>query len=98
MPFGGHRMTIAEKASAISTLRARFEAAGRDPSTLEVCDALGSVDGSLERSMEQIPALAEAGVTIVRVHLRRFSPSPDEIIRTLEQVARRFEPLRALRT
>ncbi len=94
MPFGGHRMTISEKASAIEVLRQRFAEAGRDPSTLEVCDALQSVDGSLERSMEQIPALAAAGVTIVRVHLRRFSPGPDEIIRTLEEVVRRFERVR----
>jgi probable F420-dependent oxidoreductase len=97
MPFGGHRMSVADKASAIAELRSRFVAAGREPSSLEVCDALSSVDGSLERSMEQIPALAEAGVTIVRVHLRRFSPGPDEILRTLDEVVRRFEPLRALR-
>ena len=54
------------------------------------------MDGSLERTLEQVPALAEAGVTIVRVHLRRFSPGPDEIIRTIEEVVRRFEPLRAV--
>ena len=95
MPYGGHRMTVSQKADAIAVLRSRYEAAGRDPSSLEVCDALALVDGSLERSMDQIPALAEAGVTIVRVHLRRFSPGPDEIIRTLEQIVRHFEPLRA---
>jgi probable F420-dependent oxidoreductase len=95
MPFGGLRMTVAEKAAAIATLRERFVSAGRDPTTIEVCDALASVDGSLERSMEQIPALAEAGVTIVRIHLRRFSASPEAMLGTLEEVARRFEPLRS---
>jgi probable F420-dependent oxidoreductase len=97
MPFGGLRMTVAEKAAAIATLRERFVSAGRDPASIEVCDALASVDGSLERSMEQIPALAEAGVTIVRIHLRRFSPDAENILRTLEEVVRRFEPLRSLR-
>jgi alkanesulfonate monooxygenase SsuD/methylene tetrahydromethanopterin reductase-like flavin-dependent oxidoreductase (luciferase family) len=97
MPFGGLRMTVAERAAAISELRARFVSAGRDPASLEICDALGSVDGSLERSMDQIPALAEAGVTIVRIHLRRFSSGPDDVLRTLEEVVRRFEPLRSAR-
>jgi hypothetical protein len=46
--------------------------------------------------MDQIPALAEAGVTVVRVHLRRFSSGPDDVLPTLEDVVRRFEPMRAL--
>ena len=62
-----------------------------------LCDVLASVDHSLARSMEQIPALAEAGVGIVRVNLRHFSPGPDEVLRTLEEVVKRFEPLRAVR-
>jgi probable F420-dependent oxidoreductase len=94
MPFGGLRMTVAEKAAASATLRQRYVAAGRDPSTIEVCDALPSVDGSLERSMEQIPALAEAGVTIVRIHLRRYSLGPDDVLPALQRIVKRFEPLR----
>jgi hypothetical protein len=89
-------MTVSEKADAIALLRSRFVEAGRDPSALQICDALAEVDGSIERSMEQIPALAEAGVTIVRIHLRRFSRGPDDVLSTLEEVVRRFEPLRAL--
>jgi alkanesulfonate monooxygenase SsuD/methylene tetrahydromethanopterin reductase-like flavin-dependent oxidoreductase (luciferase family) len=96
MPFGGLRMSVAEKASAVSRLRSAYVAAGRDPGTLQVCDALGAVDGSLERTLEQIPELAAAGVTMVRVHLRRFSPGPDDVLGTLERVVRLFEPLRSL--
>lgn len=95
MPFGGLGMSASDKAAAIGVLRSRYAAAGRDPSSLEICDPIDPVDGSVARSFEQIPALAEAGVTIVRVHLRRLSPGPDEIIRTLEEVARRFEPFRS---
>ena len=97
MPYGGLRMTVAQKADAIAELRARFVEAGRDPSTLEVCDGVETVEGSVARTLEQVPALAEAGVTVIRVHLRRLAPGPDEVIRTLEEVVRRFEPLRALR-
>jgi probable F420-dependent oxidoreductase len=95
MPYGGLRMTVAEKATAIAELRARFEAAGRDPTSLEVCDALRTVPGSVERTLEQVPALAEAGVTIARVHLRHLSSGPDTLIATLADVVQRFEPLRA---
>lgn len=95
MPYGGLGMTLQQKADAIATLRERFAAAGRDPASLEVCDGLAPIDGSLERSMEQIPAMFEAGVTVIRVHVRRFARSPDEVLPTLEDAVRRFEPFRA---
>jgi alkanesulfonate monooxygenase SsuD/methylene tetrahydromethanopterin reductase-like flavin-dependent oxidoreductase (luciferase family) len=96
MPFGGLRMTVPQKAAAIGALREAFTTAGRDPASLQVCDVLGEVDGSLERTLDQIPALAEAGVTIVRVHLRRFARGPDDVLATLERVVKQFEPYRAL--
>jgi len=96
MPYGGLRMTVPEKATAIAELRARFVAAGRDPASLEVCDALGSVGGSVERTLEQVPALTEVGVSIVRAHLRHLSSGPDTVIATLEEIVRRFEPMRSL--
>ncbi|MBV9357437.1 MAG: TIGR03619 family F420-dependent LLM class oxidoreductase [Chloroflexi bacterium] len=97
IPYAGLRMTLAETAEAIATLRQAFVAAGRDPTSLDVCDGLPTVQGSLERSMEQIPAMAEAGINVVRVHLRRFSTSPEEVLPTLEAVVRQFEPYRAPR-
>jgi probable F420-dependent oxidoreductase len=96
MPYGGLRMTVPEKAAAIAELRSAFVAAGRDPLSLEVCDALGNVGGSVARTLEQVPALAEVGVTIVRAHLRHLSSGPDTVIATLEEIVRRFEPLRSL--
>jgi probable F420-dependent oxidoreductase len=95
MPYGGLGMTLDQKATAIRTLRERFVSAGRDPDALQVCDPIPE-DGSLERSMEQIPALADAGVTVVRVHLRRFAASADDVLATVERAARRFEPYRDL--
>jgi probable F420-dependent oxidoreductase len=96
MPYGGLRMTLEEKAEATRTLRAALVEASRDPSMLEVCDPLGSVDRSLERTLAQIPELVDAGVTIVRLHLRRFSSGPDEVLPTLERVVRLFETYRSL--
>jgi hypothetical protein len=47
--------------------------------------------------MDQIPALADAGVNVIRVHLRRFASSPDQALSVLDEVVKRFEPMRALR-
>jgi alkanesulfonate monooxygenase SsuD/methylene tetrahydromethanopterin reductase-like flavin-dependent oxidoreductase (luciferase family) len=96
MPYGGLRMTVAQKAAAIGTLRSKFVEDGRDPAALEVCDTLDDVDGSVERTLAEVPALAEAGVTVFRVHLRRLARGPDDVLPAMEQVARQFEPLRAL--
>jgi probable F420-dependent oxidoreductase len=95
MPYGGLRMTVQQKTDAISTLRERFVAAGRDPATLDVCDGMRDIDGSIERSLEQVPALAEAGVNVFRMHLRRFARSPDDVLPVIEEVVRRFEPYRS---
>jgi probable F420-dependent oxidoreductase len=96
MPYGGLNMTLEQKADAVATLRRAFVEAGRDPATLDICDGLSEVDGSLERSLEQVPALAEAGINVIRVHLRRFARDPDAVLPLVEETARRFEPLRAL--
>jgi len=90
-------MTLDQKAAAVATLREGFVAAGRDPATLDICDGLGTGDGSVARSLEQVPALAEAGINVIRVHLRRFAASPDEVLPLVAEVARRFEEYRALR-
>jgi probable F420-dependent oxidoreductase len=97
MLYGGLRMTLAQKTEAIATLRERFAAAGRDPAALDICDGVSEGGGPIARSMDEIPDMAEAGINVFRVHLRRFSSSPDEVLPTLEEVVRRFEPLRGLR-
>jgi probable F420-dependent oxidoreductase len=97
MPYGGLRMTLQQKADAIATLRASFVEAGRDPATLDICDGLREVDGSVARSLELIPAMAEVGINVFRVHLRRFARSPDDVLPVLEEVVRRFEEYRSLR-
>jgi len=97
MPYGGLRMTLDQKAAAVATLRAGFVAAGRDPATLDVCDGLSVVDGSVARSLEVVPAMAEAGINVIRVHLRRLARSPDEVLPLVAEITRRFEDYRALR-
>ena len=97
MPYGGLHMTLAEKAEAVARLREAFAQAGRDPASLDICDSLAPVDNSIARTLDQIPAHAEAGINIIRVHLRRLAKDPDEVLPVLEEVVRRFEPYRALK-
>ena len=94
MPYGAYAMTLAEKEAAIRLLRERFAAAGRDPSALEVTDTLAPVDGSIARSLEQVPGLAGAGVDVVRVPLRRFVDGADRVPDALREIAGRFEAYR----
>jgi len=82
------------EAEAVRILRQRFTEAGRDSASLAICDSLAPVDGSLERSMEQVPAMLDAGVTVVRVNLRRFMRSVDDVLPLVERAARLFEPYR----
>src|SRR5205823_5338042 len=91
MPYGGLHMTLAEKADAVARLREAFAQAGRDPASLDICDGLAAADNSIARTLDQIPAHAEAGINIIRLHLRRLAPSPDDVLSTLEEVVRRFE-------
>lgn len=91
MPFGVYGMTLEQKADAIRVLRDRLAAEGRDPDTLEVGDGLPPVEGSIARSMERVSALAEAGITMVRVPLRSFVREPADVPSVIEELVRRFE-------
>jgi hypothetical protein len=97
MPDGGLGMSLAQKADAIAELRARFAEAGRDAATLDICDGVREVDGSVARSLEHVPAMAAAGINVFRVHLRRFASNPDQIPAVLDEAVRRFADYRALR-
>ena len=90
MPYGAYGMTLEQKAAAIRELRERYMAAGRDANALEVVDMLMPVNGSVALSMEQVPALAAAGINVVRVPLRRFLQVPDQVPDVLEEIVTRW--------
>lgn len=96
MPFGAYGMTLEEKAAAIRALCERFVGVGRDPGALEVADSLPPVEGSIARSLEQIPAMAAAGIDVVRVPMRRFVRDAAEVPVAIDEIARRFGEYRGL--
>jgi alkanesulfonate monooxygenase SsuD/methylene tetrahydromethanopterin reductase-like flavin-dependent oxidoreductase (luciferase family) len=91
-------LDLAQKVDAIAELKEAFVNAGRDAATLELCDEVRAVDGDIAKSMEEIPALARAGITTVRMHLRRFLTQPDEALPKLEEIVRRFEQYREVKS
>lgn len=94
MPYAAYGMPLERKAEAIRVLRERYAAAGRDPDTLEVADTLAPVDGSVARTLEQVPAAAAAGIGIVRVPLRRFVSEPGQVPGVIEELVGRFAAYR----
>jgi probable F420-dependent oxidoreductase len=90
MPYGVYGMTLDHTADAIRQLRTRFSEAGRDPDKLEVADVLPVIEGSLKSSLEHVPAMAHAGITVARVSLRRFVTEPDQLPETIDDLVRHF--------
>jgi probable F420-dependent oxidoreductase len=96
MPFGGLRMSLEQKKDAVQMLRERYRQAGRDPASLNVCDEIAAIDGDIERSLAQVPAMAEAGSNVIRCNIRRYIKGPDDVLPVLERVVRVWEPYRHL--
>jgi alkanesulfonate monooxygenase SsuD/methylene tetrahydromethanopterin reductase-like flavin-dependent oxidoreductase (luciferase family) len=72
IPWGA---AAADPVSGITEMRDRLAEAGRDPEGLQVTGALRLVkrdDGAidLDRTMEVVPSLAEAGLTDLRIQFR----------------------------
>jgi probable F420-dependent oxidoreductase len=97
MPYGVYGMTLEQKADTIRELRQRFSEAGRDPDSLEIGDVLPPIEGSISRSLEQLPALLETGITTVRVPLRRLVTSPDQVPDVLQAAVTRFREVAGYR-
>ncbi len=90
MPLG---LSLEELERGTQWLRRAYERAGRDPDSIGVrsmvpvaLDARGRVD--LERTLEAVPALRQAGVTVAAFALGRFVNTRDEIRPFLERLGR----------
>jgi alkanesulfonate monooxygenase SsuD/methylene tetrahydromethanopterin reductase-like flavin-dependent oxidoreductase (luciferase family) len=68
----------------VKTIRAAFERAGRDPASLRVRAHVpmhygADGRGDLERSIAEIPALREAGVTVFEFEHHPYIRSPEDL-------------------
>lgn len=99
IPFQGYGESLEQIGAQVRRLREAMRAAGRDPASLDVACWTRTVGRPLAEVLEDLPAMAEAGVTVAEF---LFSPfvswpaSPGECGRFFEELARRFEDYRAL--
>ena len=47
-------------------------------------------------AVDDLCRVLEAGINVIRIHLRRFSASPDAVLPLVEEATRRFEEFRTL--
>ena len=78
----------------IERIREAYEAAGREPQRLEISFSLPIVADDLDRSLEGVPALREAGVTTLQVTVGRFVAGPHQAPAFCERLAAAFDPYR----
>lgn len=91
MPFVGPEPKPLEMmARGTAQIREAMQAAGRDPSRLEVSALLLPRGRALERALdEELPRLASAGVNHLRVQVSMFAASFDDVPRVIETLVRR---------
>ncbi len=78
-------------------IKAAMQAAGRDPSRLEIAALVMPRGRDLATTLEQdVPRFAAAGVTVVRVQISSFIQSLTEAGPFVEELVRRFEDYRGL--
>jgi probable F420-dependent oxidoreductase len=91
IPWGD---AAADPVAGIAAMKERLAEAGRDPSGLQVTGTLPLLktdDGSfdLERTMEQVPAFAAAGLTDLRMH-RKFPADRSAALDELSRIVAAF--------
>lgn len=87
-------LTGEELAAGVERIRDALAGAGRDPAALDVKSWLVVRDGDLRRSLDAVPGLAAAGVTVVQVSIGSLVISPDEVPPLLERLAGWFADYR----
>jgi probable F420-dependent oxidoreductase len=97
IPFQGDGESLAEIAGKVRHLREAMRAAGRDPSMLDVAYWMRTFGRPIEEVLDEIPAMAEAGVTVGELLFAPYAKTPAEACRFLEQLRRQLEPYSAMR-
>jgi Luciferase-like monooxygenase len=92
MPFGRYGEPLDQIAAQVQQLRQATEAAGRDPSRLDVSHQ----GGHGTEAFEGLPAMARAGMTVAQTILPSAVQSAAEARPVLDEIARQFQPYRKL--
>jgi probable F420-dependent oxidoreductase len=91
IPFQGYGETLEEIGARGVLLRDALQSVGRDPSTLDIAYWMRTRGRTLHEVLEDIPAMAAAGVTVGEFLFAPFVTEPREVPGFLEQLARELE-------
>lgn len=92
--FSGLGETADTIRSRVAQVKEALAEAGRDPDALEVSSGSLTPSPDLERTLETVPALFDAGVTMLQVGIQRYVRTPDEATEFVHRLAQAFAPLR----
>jgi probable F420-dependent oxidoreductase len=98
IPFQGYAESLSEISEKRQRLEQALSDAGRDPSELDVAYWMRTRDRPLAEVLEDIPKMAAAGVTVGQFLFAPFVESPGEAPSFLEDLARRLEDYRDVRS
>jgi probable F420-dependent oxidoreductase len=91
IPFQGYGESLEEIGGKVRVLRAAMRDAGRDPGTLDVAYWMRTRGRTLEQVLEDIPRMAENGVTVGEFLFAPYAESPRGVPSFLEKLARARE-------
>jgi probable F420-dependent oxidoreductase len=97
IPFQGYGETLSDIAPKIAHLRAAMREAGRDPGMLDVAYWMPTFGRPLEEVLDDIPRMADAGVTVGEFLFAPYVESAKDAGAFLERLGRRLEPFRGVR-
>jgi hypothetical protein len=97
IPFQGYRETPADLAPKIEQLRQAMRDQGRDPSMLDVAYWMRT-NRPLPEVLEEIPAMAAAGITTGEMVVSSYMKDPSDAGRVLEDLAKRLERYKDVKT
>ncbi len=92
--FFGLGETLDSIRAKTSQLREAMAEAGRNPDELEISAGSLTASANLDRTLETVPALFEAGVNVLQIGIQRYVKSADEALEFVHLLAEKFQPLR----
>lgn len=91
IPFQGYGESLPEIGAKVARLRSALAGAGRDPRRLDVAYWMRTRGRALDAVLDDIPLMAENGVTVGQFLFAPYAETPSEVPALLEKLARRRE-------
>ena len=91
IPFQGYNESLAEIGTKVTRLREALVDAGREPKELDVAYWMRTRGRPLEEALDDLPAMAAAGVTVGEFLFAPYAEELSEVPRFLERLARQLE-------